>query len=91
MLPERKINMSLTVLILLAIILLFILKYIFNVNFSFVYYLIINVILGVLLVWFINYSGVLYIPINSFSKTITGIFGVPGVMGLSLMALAGML
>ena len=83
--------MSLKWIILLAIILIFLLKRVFHINFNWVYYLIINIVLGVALVWFINLSGVLYIPFSFFSKMMTGIFGVPGVMCLSLMALVGWL
>ena len=83
--------MSLKWIILLFIIAIILLKLVFHVNFKWVYYLLVNIVLGVILIWFINLSGVLYIPFSFFSKVITGIFGVPGVMCLSLMALAGWL
>ena len=81
--------MSLKWIILIAIILMIVLKRVFHINLNWVYYLIINIVIGVALIWFINLSGVLFIPFTVFSKTVTGIFGVPGVMCLSLMALVG--
>ena len=83
--------MSLKWILIFAIIAFILIQYVFHLNFNWVYYLIINIVLGVCLVWFINLSGVLYIPFTFHSKLITGIFGVPGVMCLSLMALAGWL
>ncbi len=83
--------MSLKWIIIIAIVLIFLLKRVFKINFNWAYYLIINIVLGVALIWFINISGVLYIPFTFFSKITTWIFGVPGVMCLSLMALVGWL
>ena len=83
--------MSLKWIFILAIIAIILLKRVFHIHFNFVYYLIVNIVLGVALIWLINLSGVLFIPFSFFSKITTGIFGVPGVMCLSLMALAGWL
>ena len=83
--------MSVKWILLLVIIAIILLKLVFHVSFKWVYYLLINMVLGVMLIWFINLSGVLYIPFTIFSKFTTTIFGVPGVMCLSLMALAGWL
>ena len=83
--------MSLKWIIIFVIIAIILLKLVFHVNFNWVYYLLINMVLGVMLIWFINLSGVLFIPFTFFSKITTGILGVPGVMCLSLMALAGWL
>ena len=81
--------MSLKWIIFIAIISIIILKRVFHINFNWIYYLVINIVLGVALIWYINLSGVLFIPFTAFSKTMTGLFGVPGVMCLSLMALIG--
>ena len=83
--------MSVKWILLLIIIAIILLKLVFHINFNWIYYLLINMVLGVFLIWFINLSGVLYIPFTFFSKITTWIFGVPGVMCLSLMALAGWL
>lgn len=83
--------MSLKWIIILFIIVFILLQYVFKINYNWLYYLLLNIVLGVCLIWIVNLSGVLYIPFCFKSKLITGIFGIPGVMCLSLMALAGWL
>lgn len=83
----------LKILLIAAIVLIFI-KLIFHLNLKRLFELIINIILGIVVLWLINkFGGTLgiFIPINIITALIVGIIGLPGVIILVLLNLIGLL
>ena len=66
-------------------------KFLFNLNLKKVVGLIINAIVGMIVLWLINYTGLVSIPINIITCLVVGIFGVPGTIILIILALLGVL
>lgn len=80
--------------ILIAIIVLSLAKFIFHVNAKRLIELIINIILGLIVLWLINKFGGslgIAIPINFITALVVGILGVPGVIILLLLNLIGII
>lgn len=75
--------------ILIAVILLLVLKYVFNVSLKTVGELILNIVIGILVLWLVNKFGssigIPNIPINFLTALVVGIFGLPGVIVLILL------
>ncbi len=51
--------------------------------------LIVNAVVGLLVLWLINLTGLVSIPINIITCLVVGIFGVPGTIILIILALFG--
>ncbi len=80
--------------ILIAIIVLLLAKFIFRVNARRLIELIVNIILGLIVLWLINKFGGslgIAIPINFITALVVGILGVPGVIILVLLNLIGII
>ena len=80
--------------ILIAIIVLSLAKFIFHVNAKRLIELIINIILGLIVLWLINKFGGslgIAIPINFITALVVGILGVPGVIILLLLNSIGII
>jgi inhibitor of the pro-sigma K processing machinery len=75
--------------ILVAAVLLLVLKYVFNVSYKTLGELVLNVLLGILILWLVNKFGgsigIPNIPINVITALVVGIFGLPGVIVLILL------
>lgn len=75
--------------ILVASVLLLVLKYVFNVSYKTLGELLLNVLLGILILWLVNKFGgsigIPNIPINVITALVVGIFGLPGVIVLILL------
>lgn len=80
--------------IITAIIVLLIAKFLFHVNFKRLIELIINILLGIVVLWLINKFGGslgISIPINIITAIVVGVLGLPGVIILVLLNLIGII
>ena len=66
-------------------------KFLLHLNLKKVIGLIINAVVGMLVLWLINWTGLVSIPINIITCLVVGIFGVPGTIVLIVLALLGVL
>ncbi len=75
--------------VLVAAILLLVLKYVFNVSYKTLGELLLNILLGMLILWLVNKFGgsigIPNIPINFITALVVGIFGLPGVIVIILL------
>ena len=74
--------------IIVAIVVLAVAKFLLNFNFKRIIELIINTILGIIVLWLINKFGGsygIYIPINFVTAIIVGVLGLPGVVLLLIL------
>ena len=71
----------------IALVVILIAKYVFKINGKKVVALIINSLIGLAVLWLINWTGLVSIPLNIVTVLVTGIFGAPGVIVLVLLAL----
>ena len=80
--------------ILIAIVVLLLAKFIFKVNTKRLVELLINILLGIVIIWLINKFGGslgISIPLNIITALVVGILGVPGVIILVLLNLIGII
>ncbi len=75
--------------VLFAAILLLVLKFVFNVSLKTIGELILNIVIGIIVLWLVNkFGGALgipNIPINVITALVVGVFGLPGVIVLILL------
>ena len=84
--------MSYLTIILAAIVILLIAKYVLHFNVRKLVALIINFLLGILVLWLINrFLPGVNIPINIITGLVVGILGLPGVIILLLLNLIGLI
>lgn len=76
---------------LVAVIVILLAKFILNLNLSKIIGLIVNAIIGFVILWLINKTGLVTIPMNIITYIIAGALGVPGVIILVLLALIGII
>lgn len=76
---------------LVAVIVILLAKFVLNLNLSKIIGLIINVIVGFIILWLINKTGLVTIPMNIITYIIAGALGIPGVIILVLLALIGII
>lgn len=80
--------------IIVAAIVLLLAKFIFKVNTKRLIELIVNIILGIVVIWLINTFGSslgISIPLNFITALVVGILGIPGVIILILLNLIGII
>lgn len=80
--------------IIVAAIVLLLAKFIFKVNTKRLIELIVNIILGIVVIWLINTFGSslgISIPLNFITALVVGILGIPGVIILVLLNLIGII
>lgn len=80
--------------ILIAVIVLLVAKFILNLNLRRIIELAINIVLGILILWLLNKFGGslgISIPINIITALVVGILGIPGVIILVLLNLIGII
>ena len=73
----------------IALVVILLSKFLFHVEGSKLIGLIINALIGFAILWLINYTGLVSIPINIVTALVVGIFGLPGVIVLILLAVLG--
>ena len=86
--------MNYITILLVAIIVLLLAKFVFKVNVKRLIELIINIVLGIIVLWLINKFGGslgISIPINIITAIVVGILGLPGVIILILLNLIGII
>jgi pro-sigmaK processing inhibitor BofA len=71
----------------IALIVILIAKYVFKVNGKKITALIVNSLIGLAVLWLINWTGLVSIPLNLITVLLTGIFGAPGVIILVILAI----
>lgn len=86
--------MSYLTMILIAIIVLLLAKFVLKVNTKRLIELIINILLGIVVIWLINKFGGslgISIPLNFITALVVGVLGIPGVIILVLLNLIGII
>ena len=86
--------MNYLTIILTAIVVLLLAKFVFHVSIKRIIELIINIILGIIVLWIINKFGGslgINIPLNIITGLVVGILGLPGVIILLLLNLIGII
>lgn len=86
--------MNYLTIILTAIVVLLLAKFVFHVNLKRIIELVINILLGIVVLWLINKFGGslgISIPINIITGLVVGILGLPGVIILLLLNLIGII
>lgn len=71
----------------IAIIVILLAKYVFKINGKKLWGLIINSLIGLAVLWLINWTGLVSIPLNIITVLVAGIFGAPGVLVLLILAI----
>ena len=77
--------------IIAIVVVLAIAKFIFHVGLKVIFGLIINAVVGFVVLWLINLTGLLTIPINIVTCLVTGILGIPGIILLIILHVVGMI
>ena len=80
--------------IIVALVVLLLAKFILNLNTKRIIELILNIVLGIVVLWLINKFGTtlgISIPINIVTALVVGILGFPGVIILVLLNLIGII
>ena len=75
----------------IAIIVIVVAKFLLRIAGKGLRLLIANEIVGLLLIYLINISGLLAIKINLLTALVVGVFGVPGVVILIVLTILGVL
>ena len=75
----------------IALVVILLSKFLFNVDGSKLVALIVNAIIGFAILWLINYTGLVSIPLNIVTSLVVGILGLPGVIILIVLALLGVI
>jgi len=86
--------MNYLTIIITAIVILLLAKFVFHVNLKRIIELIINVLLGIIVLWLINRFGGslgINIPVNIITGLVVGVLGLPGVIILLLLNLIGII
>lgn len=86
--------MNYLTMVLVAIIVLLVAKFILNLNLRRIIELAINIVLGIIVLWLLNKFGGslgISIPINVITAIVVGILGIPGVIILVLLNLIGII
>lgn len=75
----------------IALVVILLSKFLFNVDGSKLVALIVNAIIGFAILWLINYTGLVSIPLNIVTSLVVGVLGLPGVVILIILALLGII
>ena len=70
----------------IALIVILLAKYVFKINGKKLWGLVINSLIGLAVLWLINWTGLVAIPLNIVTVLVAGIFGAPGVLVLIILA-----
>ena len=86
--------MNYLTMLLVAIVVLVVAKFVLNLKPRRLIELVINILLGIVIIWLINRFGGslgISIPLNFITALIVGVLGVPGVIILVLLNLIGII
>ena len=75
--------------IIVAVLVILIAKFLLHLDLKKIISLIINAVIGFIVIWIINYTGLISIPLNIWTALTVGILGLPGVIILVLLVLIG--
>ncbi len=75
----------------IALVVILIAKFLFHLNGKKLLSLIVNAIVGLIVLWLINLTGLITLPINIITCLLVGVFGLPGVILLILLVLLGII
>ena len=75
----------------IALVVILLSKFLFNVDGSKLVALIVNAVIGFAILWLINYTGLVSIPLNIVTSLVVGVLGLPGVVILIILALLGII
>ena len=75
----------------IALVVILIAKFLFHLNGKKLLSLIVNAVVGLIVLWLINLTGLITLPINIITCLLVGVFGVPGVILLILLVLVGII
>ena len=81
------IESSLVVAFFVGLFILCIITKVFSLPLQLLWKCIYNSIIGAIVLYVINFLGIVYIPINFITAFIAGMFGIPGVLVLVIWAL----
>ncbi len=76
---------------LIAIAVILIAKFLFNLSGKKLLGIILNAVIGLAVLWLINLTGLISLPINIVTCLLVGIFGLPGVILLIILVLVGII
>lgn len=76
---------------LIALAIILVAKFVFKISAKTITTLIVNALVGLLVIWLINFVGLVSIPLNLITCLIVGIFGLPGVIVLVVLCLLGIM
>ena len=71
----------------IAIIVILLAKFVFKITGKKLVALIVNSLIGLAVLWLINWTGLVSIPLNIVTVLVAGIFGAPGVLVLLILAI----
>ena len=74
-------------LIITIAVVLLIAKFILKASVKTIVALLINALVGFIVLWLVNYTGLIAIPVNIITCLVTGAFGVPGLLLLIVLEL----
>lgn len=78
---------SLVVAFFIGLLILCIITRIFTLPLRVLWKCIYNSIIGAIVIYVINFLGIVYIPLNFFTALIVGVLGIPGVIILTIYAM----
>ena len=77
--------------LIIALIVILVAKFVFKVGGKTLIGLIVNAVVGFVILWVINWTGLVSIPMNLITWLIAGILGIPGVILLVILAFIGVI
>ena len=83
--------MNYLMIIAIALVVILLSKFLFHIDGSKLIGLIVNAVIGFAILWLINYTGLISIPMNIVTVLVVGILGLPGVVLLIILVLLGVL
>ncbi len=75
----------------IALIVILVAKFVFKVGGKTLIGLVVNAVVGFVVLWIINWTGLVSIPMNIVTWLVAGAFGVPGVVILIVLAVLGVI
>lgn len=75
----------------IALVVICLAKFVFHLNGKKLVALIVNAVIGFVVIWLINWTGLIHIPLNIITSLVVGVFGVPGVVVLIVLVLLGVI
>lgn len=77
--------------LLIAVIVILVAKFVFKISRKELIALILNAAVGFVIIWLINLTDLISLPLNWITALVAGIFGVPGVVILIVLTILGII